>query len=145
MLTAYTDLMGIQNWCINAYLWWLTEFALVVLQRKWWTLVLISMKINRDHSGYGTCITYYVTPSLIGWAHIQNNPWNNLIKSPRYTGGDFMFLYRFVRLRRQRLQILVHAITFERLFGFLSFLARLLALTCRLSDYRLVSNIRRVL
>ena len=57
-----------------------------------------------------------------------------LIKSPRYTGGDFMFLYRFLRrrMRRRRPQIPVHAITFEQLFGFLSFLARLLALTCRL-------------
>ena len=66
----------------------------------------------------------------------------HVIKSPRYTGGDFMFLYRFVRRRRHRRrpQILVHAITFEQLFGFLSFLPRLLALT-----YRLVSNIRRVL
>ena len=57
-----------------------------------------------------------------------------IIKSPRYTGGDFMFLYRLVRHRRCRPQILVHAITFEQLFGFLSFLARLLALTCRLPD-----------
>ena len=42
-------------------------------------------------------------------------------KSPRYTGGDFMFLYRFVRhsRSRRRPQILVHAITFEQLFGFL--------------------------
>ena len=60
-----------------------------------------------------------------------------LIKSPRYTGGDFMFLYRFLRRRmrrrrRRRPQIPVHWITFEQLFGFLSFLARLLALTCRL-------------
>ena len=55
-----------------------------------------------------------------------------LIKSPQYTGGDFMFLYRFVRRRRP--QILVHAITFEQLLGFLSFLAQLLALTCRLPD-----------
>ena len=58
----------------------------------------------------------------------------HFIKSPRYTGGDFMFLYRFVRCRRCRPQILVHAITFEQLFGFLSFLAQLLALTCRLPD-----------
>ena len=43
-----------------------------------------------------------------------------------------MFLYWFVR---RRPQILVHEITFEQLFGFLSFLARLLALTCRLPDY----------
>ena len=57
----------------------------------------------------------------------------SLIKSPQYTGGDFMFLYRFVR-RRCRPQILVHAITFEQLFGFLSFLAWLLALTYRLTD-----------
>ena len=69
----------------------------------------------------------------------------DLIKSPQYTGGDFMFLYRFVRRRRRRRrshrrrpQILVHAITFEQLFGFLSFLAQLLALTCRLPDYILV-------
>ena len=68
--------------------------------------------------------------------------WSVLIKSPQYTGGDFMFLYRFVRRRRRRRrrrpQILVHAITFEELFGFLSFLAQLLALTCRLPDYILV-------
>ena len=57
-----------------------------------------------------------------------------LIKSPRYTGGDFMFLYRFVRRRRRRPQILVDTITFEQLFGFLLFLAQLLALTCRLLD-----------
>ena len=48
-----------------------------------------------------------------------------------------MFLYRFVRLHC-RPQILVHAITFEQLFGFLSFLAQLLALTCRLPDKILV-------
>ena len=60
---------------------------------------------------------------------------DDFIKSPQYTGGDFMFLYRFVRRRRRRRpQILVHAITFEQLFGFLSFLAQLLALTCRLPD-----------
>ena len=60
---------------------------------------------------------------------------SGIIKSPRYTGGDFMFLYRFVRRRRRRRpQILVHAITFEQLLGFLSFLARLLALTYRLTD-----------
>ena len=64
--------------------------------------------------------------------------WLNLcvylvIKSPRYTGDDFIFLYRFV-CRRRRPQILVHAITFEQLFGFLSFLARLLALTRRLPE-----------
>ena len=63
-----------------------------------------------------------------------------VIKSPQYTGGDFMFLYRFVRRRRRlrrrrrRPQILVHAITFEPSFGFLSFLAQLLALTFRLPD-----------
>ena len=66
---------------------------------------------------------------------------SSIIKSPQYTGGDFMFLYRFVRRRRRRRrrrrpQILVHAITFERLFGFLSFLAQLLAR--RLPDYILV-------
>ena len=68
------------------------------------------------------------------------NDFYAIIKSPQYTGGDFMFLYRFVRRRRRlrrrrrRPQILVHAITFEQLFGFLSFLAQLLALTYRLPD-----------
>ena len=58
-----------------------------------------------------------------------------IINSSRYTGDDFMFLYRFVRRRRRlRPQILVYAITFEQLFGFFSFLARLLALTCRLPN-----------
>ena len=52
----------------------------------------------------------------------SNNQSTSLFKSPRYTGGDFMFLYRFVRCRRRRWpQILVHAITFEQLFGFLYF------------------------
>ena len=46
---------------------------------------------------------------------------NTIIKSPRYTGGDFMFLYWLVRRRRRRRrrhwpQILVHAITFEQLW-----------------------------
>ena len=70
-----------------------------------------------------------------------HNQYKDVIKSPRYTGGDFMFLYRFVRrcrrrrrVRRHRPQILVHAITFEQLFEFLSFLAQLLALTYRLTD-----------
>ena len=62
-----------------------------------------------------------------------------IFKSPQYTGGDFMFLYQFVRHRRRRSRrrrplFLVHAITFEQRFGFLSFLARLLALTYRLTD-----------
>ena len=67
------------------------------------------------------------------WSYKRVSPML-LIKSPRYTGSDFMFLFRFVRRRRRRPQILVHAITFEQLFGFLSFLARLLALTCTLPD-----------
>ena len=61
-------------------------------------------------------------------------PVSNVFKSPQYIGGDFMFLYRLVRRRRRRPQILVHAITFEQLFGFLSFLAQLLALTYKLPD-----------
>ena len=77
-----------------------------------------------------------IAPVMIG-LHCRFNirPSESIFKSPRYTGGDFMFLYRFVRRRRRRRpQILVHAITFEQLFGFLSFLAWLLALTYRLTD-----------
>ena len=48
-----------------------------------------------------------------------------------------MFLCRFIR-RHRRLQILVHSITFEQRFGFLLFLARLLALTYRLPASMLV-------
>ena len=40
---------------------------------------------------------------------------DRFIKSPHYTGSDFMFLYQLVHRRRP--QILVHAITFEQLFG----------------------------
>ena len=69
-----------------------------------------------------------------------------IVKSPRYTWGDFMFLYRFVHRRRhvrlRRPQILVHGITFEQLFGFLSFLAQLLALTYRLTDKIFVDFLR---
>ena len=60
------------------------------------------------------------------FGHFLENAWgkglnpDHLIKSSRYTGGDFIFLYRFVR-RRRRPQILVHAITFEQLLRFLSF------------------------
>ena len=58
-----------------------------------------------------------------------------IIKSTQYTGDDFMFLCGVVhRWHRHRPQILVYAINFEQLFRFLSFLARLLALTCRLPD-----------
>ena len=90
----------------------------------------------------------FLDPNMCGFQYICTPPPPNssgqlaeLIKSPQYTGGDFMFLYRFVRRhrrrrrrRRRRPQIFVHAITFEQLFGFLSFLAQLLALTCRLPD-----------
>ena len=87
------------------------------------------------------CLTL-TTPALVSWRPKNDvtmkcaDLWRDyqgglIIKSPQYTGGDFMFLYRFVR---RRPQILVHAITFEQLFGFLSFLAQLLALTCRLPD-----------
>ena len=41
--------------------------------------------------------------------------WLFIIKSPQYTGGDFMFLCQFVR---RRPQILVHAITFGISFIF---------------------------
>ena len=58
-----------------------------------------------------------------------------LIKSLGKTGLTFMFLYRFSRCRHCRPQNLVHTITFEQLFGFLSFLVRLLALTYRLPDF----------
>ena len=75
-------------------------------------------------------------PTEVAFEKINFQGREEIIKSPRYTGGDFMFLYRFVRRRRwsRQPQILVHAITFEQFFGFLSFLARLLALTYRLTD-----------
>ena len=91
-------------------------------------------------------LTSIVLTTIEVWAWMSNyisyKTISVIIKSPQYTGGDLMFLYRFVRRRRRRRrrrpQILVHAITFEQLFGFLSFLAQLLALTCRLPDYILV-------
>ena len=51
--------------------------------------------------------------TIIAWHKQMICQSKQIIKSPRYTGGDFMFLYRFVRRRRRRRpQILVHAITF---------------------------------
>ena len=80
-------------------------------------------------------IDFFYADVLFGFAMNPVMIQLEVIKSPQYTGGDFMFLYRFVRRQlRRRPQILVHAITFEQLFGFLSFLAQLLALTCRLPD-----------
>ena len=60
-----------------------------------------------------------------GFYILQSGSYTRIIKSPRYTGGDFMFLYRYVRCRHRwrrscRPQILVHTITFEQLFLFFS-------------------------
>ena len=57
-------------------------------------------------SWYGCCFDKFVA-----W----------LIKSPRYTGGDFMFFYRFVRRHRRWTHIIVHAITFEQFLDFFHF------------------------
>ena len=82
-----------------------------------------------------------INPNPILYFYCVENVEILVIKSPQYTGGDFMFLYRFVRRRCHRPQILVHAITFEQLLGFLLFLAQLLALTCRLPDYIFVETL----
>ena len=65
----------------------------------------------------------------------SNHNDNILIKSPRYTGGDYVFV--LVRTPPPWPQIFVHSMTFEQRFGFL-FLARLLALTYGLPDSMLV-------
>ena len=99
--------------------------------------------VYRNHSVYGFSQWETLHCNMVSQLSESLDPkrslvyiWLVVIKSPQYTGGDFMFLYRFeCRRRRRRPQILVHAITFEQLFGFLSFLAQLLALTCRLPDY----------
>ena len=56
----------------------------------------------------------YETLLAIGWHHI----FFIIIQSPRYTGVEWLNVFVLVRT-----SILVHAITFEQLFGFLSFLA----------------------
>ena len=108
-----------------------------------WSVIMHSMIWQRY---YQSEIGGGWTKGIICFAKLRwdTQAWRKIclqvIKSPQYTGGDFMFLYRFVRRRRRlrrrrrRPQILVHAITFEQLFGFLSFLAQLLALTYRLPD-----------
>ena len=111
-----------------------------------WCVVLLYFQVKyQGHMGCSNflpCLHSYLKcwPSVINslrlrqnGCHFPDDIFKCIFKSPRYTGGDFMFLYRFVR-RRRRPQILVHAITFEQLFGFISFLARLLALTCRLPE-----------
>ena len=100
------------------------------LQSACWFQSLVTMHLN--HCWPKSLMTCMVSLGLHELIHPV--PVIKVIKSPQYTGGDFMFLYRFVRRRRRRPQILVHTITFEQLFGFLSFLALLLALTCRLPD-----------
>ena len=119
---------------INSHGWKFT-FTLMYIATfilKWQKVVCFSVNMNM---GFFPCDA---TDPLLNISHRFKNSQNRyLIKSPRYTGGDFMFLYRFVRRhcrRRCRPQILLHTITFEQLFWFLSFLARLLALTCRLLD-----------
>ena len=66
---------------------------------------------------------YFDLISLFLFSRIQL-----IIKSPRYTQGDFMFLYQFLcrrmrqrRCRRRQPQILVHTITFEQFFYFFHF------------------------
>ena len=96
---------------------------------------LLSYMTSREYCReYNQYLTSYI--SSFTWSHDNCLViWTlSVIKSPRYTWGDFMFLYWFVRCRCRRPQILVHTITFEQLFGFLSVLAQLLALTCRLPD-----------
>ena len=97
---------------------------------------------KRNHDCAILCNETFLHTHTPTWASFEY-----IIKSPQYTGGDFIVLYRFVRRRRRRRrrrrlrrrpQILVHAITFEHFFLFLSFWAQLLALTCRLPDYILV-------
>ena len=84
----------------------------------------------------GSTLAQAMACCLSAPSHFLNQFWLIIIKSPRYTGGDFMFLYLFVprRRSRRRPQILVQAITFQQLFGFLSFLAGLLTLTYKLTD-----------
>ena len=109
---------GCQLYCRD--FWYIYLINMTMITSKW----VILLPLPWQHQSYAVL-------------HIRCPFLSIIIKSPRYTGGDFMFLYRFVRRRRRRRcrpQILVHAITFEELFGFFSFLAQLLALTCRLPD-----------
>ena len=83
------------------------------------------------------CVVNYgfYNEQAIDW-YLFNAQCFTLIKSPRYTGGDFVFLYRFVRRRRP--QSFVHAITVEQFFTFLSFLVEFMDLTRRLPEKILV-------
>ena len=124
-------LVLLQSWVYILHLsgWWLPQFYVDGLVQDCCISSALGMEILQS----STKPSMHIILDITGL---------NLVffKSPQYTGGDFMFLYRFVRRRhrrrrRRRPQILVHAITFEQLLGFLSFLAQLLALTCRLPDY----------
>ena len=72
--------------------------------------------------------------STIGFNHV----------TPVYRGWLYVFV-RFVRHRRSRCrrhrpQTFVHAVTLERLFALLSFLAQLLVLTYRVNSQRFMSQ-----
>ena len=71
-------------------------------------------------------------PMVVSWLMHICVTWPQWVKSPRYTRGDSMFLYRFVRHHRP--QTRVHAITSEQLFRFLSYLVGWMTLTCRLPN-----------
>ena len=112
----------------------------IAAPKKMATVTIEVKLVNKNsvvHHFYETCDAHktFLTIEVQWWINQLMD--YDIIKSPRYTGGDFMFLYRFIRRRpsrRRRPQTFVQAITFEQLLGFLSFLAWLLVLTYRLPD-----------
>ena len=101
-----------QGWVHISYMW-----------TYWWN-------VKFDFRNSWVAMVNYRNLCLRFWLYIIYN----IIQSPRFTGGDLMFLYRFVCPRRCRPHTFVHSITSEQLFRFLSFLVGLMTLTCRLPD-----------
>ena len=83
------------------------------------------------------CWWQFLSRWLAHWTWSQVN-W----VTPVYRGWLYVFVTGHRHRRCRQPQILVHVITFEQLFRFLSFLAQLLALTCRLPDWILVNFLR---
>ena len=114
------------NWFLNDFMWLSTFLC----------YILCYLTVHRTQSSaQKLCLIWWL---LTHWPLGEMGVILNVSLSHPGIPGVTLCLYRFVRCRRRRrrhrLQILVYAITFEQLFGFLSFLAWLLALTCRLPD-----------
>ena len=116
--------------------WWALPSLLFLLMKYSILIYLLRSRAARKSVRLACVVNYgfYNEQAIdLYWFNAQ---YFTLFKSPRYTGVDFVFLYRFVCRRRP--QSFVHAITVEQLVTFLSFFVEFMNLTFRLPERILV-------